>query len=279
VTGSRSFGVSTRLFEGSRLERDHLRDIAAHGFDAIELRATTSHFDVRSVAALGDLQGWLAETGLLLHSVHAPTVDRVGLGGAALNLASGDAEARGRALSEVEHALYVARRIPFRFLVVHLGVTGGAPGENRRDAARKSIEALHALAEPLGVRLALEVLPNELSRSGALVHFIDDVLDGAPVGIGLDFGHAHIEGDLVDTIETVSEHLVTVDLHDNRGRTDEHLVPFEGSIDWPSALTTVQKIGYDGPLMLELSPRGAARETLGRARAARDKLERLLAYG
>ena len=86
-----------------------------------------------------------------------------------------------------------------------------------------------------------------------------------------------MDGDLVEAIETVSEHLVAVDVHDNRGRADDHLVPFEGTIDWAAALTAVQKVGYDQPLMLEIGGRGPAKETLARARQARQKMERLLA--
>ena len=69
---------------------------------------------------------------------------------------------------------------------------------------------------------------------------------------------------------------MAMDVHDNRGRADEHLVPFDGAIDWPSALTTVQKVGYDGALTFELSTRGSTKETLARARQARTRMEGLL---
>ena len=69
-----------------------------------------------------------------------------------------------------------------------------------------------------GVRVAVEVIPNELSRAGSLVHFVEHDLETTDTGICLDFGHAHMYGDLVDAIETVSGHLVTTHLHDNRGR-------------------------------------------------------------
>jgi sugar phosphate isomerase/epimerase len=115
------------------------------------------------------------------------------------------------------------------------------------------------------------------SRTGSLVLFVEDDLEGFDVGICLDFGHAHMEGDLIDAIETVSEHLVTTHVHDNGGRTDDHLIPFEGAIDWPAALTAVQKVGYDGPLLFEVAAHGSAKETLVRAHKARQRMERLLA--
>ena len=41
------FGISTHLFHEQPLERAHLADIAAAGFDLIELFATRSHIDYR----------------------------------------------------------------------------------------------------------------------------------------------------------------------------------------------------------------------------------------
>jgi len=282
VATQRSFGVSTHLYHGYRLNRDHLIEIGAFGFRSVELFATRSHFDFHNPAAVADLQQWLAEAGAELHSVHAPVADGFSAGrwNAPLSLASSDATARQRAVAEAEHALQIARRIPFKVFVTHLGVPRWAPTavtDNSRDAARRSIETLSAIAEPLGVRVAVEVMPNELSRAGSLVHFVEQVVDEANVGICLDMGHAQLDGDPVEAIETVSEHLVAVEVHDNNRRTDDHLVPFAGTIEWPAALTSVQKVGYDGTLMFEIAGRGPTKEILSRARKAREKMERLLA--
>jgi len=278
----RTFGISTHLYHGRRLSRDHLLAIGASGFESVEVFATRTHFDYHSPAAIGDLQQWLAEARLSLHSVHAPVSESLSNGrwGPALTLASSDADVRARALAEAQQALQMARRIPFRVFVAHLGVPRmqqPAPTDNSRDGARRSIEALHRLAQPLGVQIAVEVIPNELSRPASLVHFVEDVIDVTGVGICLDFGHANIDGDLVDAIETVSEHLIATHVHDNQGRNDDHLLPFEGSIDWPAALTAVQKVGYDGMLMLEVAAHGSEKTTLQKARAARQRMERFLA--
>jgi sugar phosphate isomerase/epimerase len=277
----RQFGVSTHLFHGERLGREHLLDIASFGFEKVELFATRTHFDYHNPASVADLQQWLAEAGLRLHGVHAPIGESFANGrwGPPLSLASTDPDARARALSEATQALYIARRLPFEVLVAHIGLPRSqqaTPATNNRDAARRSLEELVTLAEPLGVRIALEVIPNDLSRPAALVHFVEEVLDEPEVGICLDFGHANMEGDVVDAIETVSEHLITTHVHDNRGRTDDHLLPFDGTIDWPAALTTVQKVGYEGIFLLEIAAHGSARETLKKARAARAKMESML---
>jgi sugar phosphate isomerase/epimerase len=268
VATQRSFGVSTHLYQRSRLHRDHLIEIGSFGFRAVEVFANRTHFDYHSEMAVADLQQWLAEAGVELHSVHAPVGEGFSAGQwtTPLSLASADRDARARAMAEAERALQIARRIPFKVLITHLGVPRWAPTaavNNSRDAARRSVEELSAMAEPLGVRIGVEVMPNELSRAGSLV-------------ICLDIGHAQLDGDVIEAIETVSEHLIAVEVHDNNRRTDDHLVPFAGSIDWPGVLTSVQKVGYDGALMFEISGRGSTKDILGLARKAREKMERLL---
>ena len=69
------FGISTHLFHDQRLSRDHLAQIAAHGFEAVEVFATRSHFDYHDPAAIAQLGEWLKETGLALHGIHAPIVE------------------------------------------------------------------------------------------------------------------------------------------------------------------------------------------------------------
>jgi sugar phosphate isomerase/epimerase len=276
----RQFGVSTHLYHGQRLSHEHLLEIAAHGFECIEVYATRTHFDYHNPSAIADLQGWLADARLELHSIHAPTAEGFAGGrwSGSLSLASPDPAARAHAVSETEKALHVARRLPVPVLVTHLGIprTQIGPG-NSRAAARRSLEELRTVAEPLGVRIAVEVIPNQLSGAGSIVHFVEDDLDG--LGICLDFGHAHLDGDVADAVETVSEYLIATHVHDNRGRHDDHLLPFDGTIDWAGTLLAVQKIGYDGPFMFEIVPNGSTKQTLARARAARQRIEAILAEG
>ncbi len=276
------FGVSTHLFHADRLDRAHLVEIAAHDFDAVEVFATRTHFDYHDLTAVGRLAEWLDDTRLTLHSLHAPICASLvdGVWGESYSTAIADETRRRRALAEAEAALQVARTIPYRYFVAHLGVPGNdVAGDNLRDTARRSVEELSRLAEAVGVQVALEVIPNRLSSADSLVRLIEEELELPNLGICFDIGHAFMMGDPVEAIEACSGHLVTTHLHDNQGRTDDHLVPFEGGIDWAGALVAMQKIGYDGAWMLEVANTGSASAVLNLATRARRRLEETLGLG
>ncbi len=276
-------GISTHLYHEQRLTREHLVEVAEHGFEAIELFATRSHFDYHDPAAIDRLAEWLREIGLVLHGIHAPITDHLtgGHWGRAFSNASADRAARDETLREGEAALEIARRIPASVFVVHLGVPDSlkAAGDNNRDAARRSLEELFPIVDAVGLRMAVEVIPNALSTPAALVRLLEEDLDLPKIGICLDVGHAFLLGDVVDAVETVAEHLVTTHIHDNHGRTDDHLAPFDGAIEWPSTLATLQKVGYEGTMLFELGNTSTPREVLVRAQRVRERFEKILAVG
>lgn len=275
------FGISTHLYHDQRLTRDHLAQIASYGFEAVELFATRSHFDYGDPKSVEQLAGWLSDTGLRLHSIHAPIMERHGAPDAAgFSTAWADSARRQAAVRETEAALHVLDRIPAGFVVVHLGTPAARAqsGDNSRAAASRSLDEIAAMTEARGARVAVEVIPNDLSSTEALVKLIEKEFDGTSIGLCMDFGHAHLLGDVADAIELAAEHLVTTHVHDNRRRQDDHLVPYQGTIDWPAALVTMQKIGYDGTYMLELATAGDPASVLEEARRARQRIERALTH-
>jgi sugar phosphate isomerase/epimerase len=231
----RRFGVSTRLYESQRLGRAHLLEIASFGFETVEVHAVGTHFDAANDSVVADLQQWLAEARLDLHGLRVPA---------------------GVADDERERAVFVARRIPFGVLTLQV---------TRPREAAKWIDRLAERAAPLGVAIAVDSTSEGLSPIGSLVHFVEGF--DARVGIALDFAQAQRDGDLVEAIEIASEHLMSIRLPAPASTG--------GRIDWPSALTAVQKVGYDGPVLLD-PPRGAAKAALAQARQARERFEKLL---
>ena len=274
------FGISTHLYHDRPLEPAHLEQIRGYGFETIELFATRSHFDYHDESAMTALAGWLAETGLTLNSVHAPITTGAAGGnwGTSYSNAAADKGRREAAVAETAAALQIARHVPFEVLVVHLGTPAAKSpaGDNTRASALRSAEEICRLAEPLGVRVAFEVIPNELSTAASLVTMLESGLDAPHAGICLDFGHAHLMGDVADAVETAAEHVIATHVHDNRRREDDHLVPYRGTINWDMALMTMQKIGFDATYLLELSNVSTPEAVLEDARAARERFERTL---
>ena len=278
-----SFGVSTHISVGERLDRDLLVDIAAHGFEAIEVFGLASHFDYRDRAAIETLAEWLEDTRLRLHSFHAPIASVYTGGGwrETVTIGASDESARKRAVADMQAVLDVAAVLPYKILVVHCGVPApyGSAAENNRASVRRSLEELAPMADERGVRIAVEVIPNQMSGPTALVELIENELELPNLGICMDVGHARLMGDVVDAIETCSGHILTTHLHDNRGKGDDHLVPGQGVIDWDAALLSFQKVGYDGEWMFELGVAADRRPVLERAQKAREKFESLLSIG
>ncbi|MGE0814332.1 MAG: sugar phosphate isomerase/epimerase family protein [Vicinamibacterales bacterium] len=274
------FAISTFLFHQTRLDREHLVEIAAHGFDSVELFALRSHFDYGDPRAVAQLAEWLDDTRLSLSAVHAPTAEAFtdGRWHGTLSVASADAAARARAVEETRAALELARTLPYTSLATHVGVPSHLPaaaGDDPR-AARESLDALANAAADCGVQLALEVQTNRLSTPEALVALIEDASDWPPVGICLDAGHARLMGDPADAVEAASGHIIAAHVHDTRGTRDDHLVPYDGVIDWDRTLLAFQKVGYLGPWTFELGPAAPSALVLARAAEARRRFEQAL---
>jgi sugar phosphate isomerase/epimerase len=141
---------------------------------------------------------------------------------------------------------------------------------------RRSLAVLAEASLAAGVSLALEVIPNDLATPEALADWLTGDLELGDAGACLDVGHAHLVGGAPEAAEVLSGHIITTHIHDNAGRSDDHLVPFAGTIDWPATLMALSKVGYAGPLMFELPDHGDAERTLDQAVGARGRLQAIL---
>lgn len=274
------FGISTHLFHEQPLERAHLADIAAAGFDLIELFATRSHIDYRDAARTAEIRGWLDELGLTAWSMHAPITDSFGgsAPGRSFSIGARDPAARDEALAETTAAIEAAVTLGVSVLVLHPGApgTGGSSGENDPTAVRRGLTAVSRACRDAGLQLALENIPNDLATAAALVDWLEADLDPPPAGVCFDTGHAHLVDGVDRAIDLLAGTIVTTHVHDNRGQADDHLVPFGGTVDWRSALFALVKTGYAGPLVFELPSHGDAARTLAAAVSARGRFQAIL---
>lgn len=276
------FALTTQAFRDQRLSATLLQDVAAAGFDHIELYAARDHFEYEAPQSGATLAEWLEQSRVRLAAVHAPSIERrQGQWVRLPSLADGDASNRLVALTGIDRMMALRADVPFDTLVVHVGVAGAgraARSGDSRDAARRSLEYVAESAARSRLRVALEVQANTVATTEALVGLVLDELDAPHVGLCFDFGHAHLGGDVVDALEVASGLVMSTHVHDNRGRVDDHLWPFEGTIDWGAALMTLQKLGYEGPFVLApaASPNRPVADVLARAVDARQRLADVL---
>ena len=107
---------------------------------------------------------------------------------------------------------------------------------------------------PSNMRLAIENMESieELSTAEELLTLLSK-LNRKNVGICLDTGHAYMRGlDLKETIKKLGNNLIATHIADNHGKSDEHFMPFFGSIDWESVMSALREINYEGFLTYEI---------------------------
>ena len=274
--------LSTYLFVKRRLTPGLLTEIARHGISAVEIFCAQRHFNYHSLDVVREIAGTLRDQNLRLHALHSPPerdFNPVHESGAPLSICDPERVRRLEAVDEIKRALDVAEYLPFRYLVQHLGGSRDVADARRFDAAFSSLEHLHVFAKERGVTLALENTPGELATPANLRQFIIDTRF-TDLRLCFDIGHAHIGDGVMASIEPMREFLATSHIHDNHGVKDEHLLPYEGSIEWKSALAALPP---ELPLVFELKEKTAYAEpsppsiALSAARAAFERIEQALA--
>lgn len=265
---------STYRYIRHALEPLLLAQIAQAGIPAIEVFCSAGHFSYASQQNVRDLALALEENHLSLHSLHSPTERDAAFGrsGVPNSISEPERVRRIEAVDEVKRALEVAERIPFKYLIQHMGQSRDAADARHFDAAFNSLEHLAIFAKHRGVTIALENTPDELGAPESLLQFLKETHLN-DLKLCLDVGHAHIETKVETAFEVMRERIVTTHIHDNHGEKDEHLVPYDGSIDWDALLGMIAGAPQDLPIVMELKEAANGEPSLDQVRAAFDKIE------
>jgi sugar phosphate isomerase/epimerase len=269
--------LSTNLYRNQTLTPELLAEISRSGISELEIFCDSFHFAYASQQAVRELASVLEGNRLTLLSLHAPAEHdkSSGRSGVAISIADPERIRRQDAVDEMKRALELAETIPFRFFVQDLATGHQSADPRKLDAAFNSLEILTIFAKHRGVTIALQNTPNEIGSPASLVQFVKETHLHA-LRFCFDVGHAHIEGGAAAGYHLMRDLAVTAHVHDNHGEKDEHLLPWEGTIDWNAALGEFAAAPQPLPLVLELKETAAGELSLERIRAAFDKIERHL---
>ena len=233
-------------------------DIPHSGYDSIEGRDR-----IRSLAAASDL---------VVNSVHAPfgpecdvsTPDErtsgpppqaeADEGGrhAGLPLRRRPSIARLQAIERVKVAVDAASALGSKVVIVHLTDRFEASETRERiGAVRESLSELLPYARERGVRLAAENLPSLLG-----MQVFEVALEEFPeLGVCYDSSHALLSGSSFGVLQRFRERVVELHISDNRGKLDDHVLPFEGVFEWEEFTHHLSYLPLVHVMMLEVEVR------------------------
>jgi sugar phosphate isomerase/epimerase len=248
-------GISTHVFLQQRLHPG-LLDVLHHGgARTIEIFAARHHFDYVDRSAIRDIAMWFRSNDVAV-TLHQPLYTDAQWSrhvAPTLNLIDVEKSRRIDAMDEVKRAIECAEQIPIRSIALHLGQRADTWSQRSLEHSLTAIEHLKAFAHPLGVRILLENLQNEIATPEHLLEILS-VGHFDNVGICLDVGHAHLSDDGLDAaFDLLRPRIAELHLHDNHGIKDEHLWPGDGDIDWKSAARQIALLPASTPGILEIA--------------------------
>jgi len=279
--------LSTYLFVSRKLTPDLLGQIAGAGFEGMEIFCTRSHFEYSQTQEIRGVASALQAHRLQLVSLHAPTsrdMSAMRESGTPLSICEVERVRRIEAMDELKRVIDVANDLPYARLILHMGGSRETADPRKRDAAFSTLEHLVLHAHHAGITICVENTVSEMGDPAYLRAFVDETrLTG--LRFNFDIGHAYLsdlpEEDRVEKSFAPLRDLVSsVHLHDNHGEKDEHLPPYDGTINWPGAIKTLQSAPQTSlPLVLELKEKTgpeapSASDQLAAARKSMDRFEK-----
>lgn len=237
------FGISTQIQRGSTVTLDLLESIRKAGYERFELFCNRPHLDFHNRTLLRSIGRWFRENALPAPSIHLPFLEGGGREEKVwVSALAPEQRLRQYAIDEIKRALELADDVAPPYVVMHLGNPDDKFTPVAFDHAYAVIAQIRAFS---GVKVMVENIPNEISTIERIQEF-KAVAEVPDIGICYDTGHGHLQKNTgpFDAIDTTH-------IHDNRGDKDDHLWPFEGTLNWPALIEKLVVAQYRGEFIFE----------------------------
>lgn len=130
-------------------------------------------------------------------------------------------------------------------VIMHVTTKFVAPIYNEIGLNR--IKKIVNYAKELDIKVAFE----NLKIKGYIDYIIKNI-DNDNVGICYDAGHCHAHFKDEFNWDLFKNRIFAIHLHDNDGTADQHLLPFDGNIEWKEVIKKLKESNYNGPITLEV---------------------------
>lgn len=241
---------------------ESMKRLKSIGFDAVDLNISDAGKNFFRLAD-DDWIDWIAqikdlsqEIDLPITQAHAPFYNAI------------EPESSKAAIWEplIKRAIEAAGILQIPWIVMHPGTYPDDTYDFKESKRRNYDYFMPYLEEAAkyGIGIAIENMADDIRRTylrpsavycSTHVELVDlvDSFQVDNVGICWDFGHAHLMGlDQREALRYIGERLKATHIADNSGMRDDHIMPFQGTIDWRRILPVLGEIGYRGDLTYEI---------------------------
>ena len=234
----RKLGIVSECLVGEK-PVNSLEKIKESGFDCF----FTNHCDLETVSALVKKADQLGLTCDFIHGPFAGINNMWFAGMSYLNLMNG-----------MKQAIDTASQTGVPVVIAHTSSGWDAPDITEIGLSRFDELVLYATKKQ--VTIAFE----NLRKVGNLAYFVDRYENMEYVRFCYDCGHEHCYTKYVSWMDIFRKKMIATHIHDNHGRgddavgsPDEHLLPFEGTVDFEKMMRKLEKYSFDGALILEVN--------------------------
>ncbi|MBN2410220.1 sugar phosphate isomerase/epimerase [candidate division KSB1 bacterium] len=243
---------STFLYFNYPLE-EAIKRLSLHGYEGVEIWGGRPHAYYKDISEkkASYIRGLIEKYGLEI-SAFIPAQFRY-----PTCLCSPDQGVRKDSVQYLKDSMVTSLRLGCNKVSLCPGHT--LYGQGYKNGMEQLIESLKELLEfAAGKNVVLYMEPAHRFESDLIVTVEDGVrlineMDADNLGIVMDTGHCFINKEsLVDCVSMVKDIPFHIHLDDNRGFSDDHMIPGEGNICFVPFLQSLKKSGYQGFLTAEL---------------------------
>ena len=242
---NRKLGINTDCLCGALDEISALTLAHDIGFEAITTSAT-------SIDDISKLKNASCALGIDFPYIHSPFAN--------INSMWTEGDGFHTVYNGIIQSIDSASACNIGAVVVHVSSGWLPPPVN--DLGLSRFDSLVEHAADHKVTLAFE----NLRVLGNLAYLTDRYEDFSNVRFCYDCGHEHCYTKTVNWIDIFKNRIAATHIHDNPGRdledkvsdNDKHWLPFDGTFNYHAMMEKLDKYGYSGPLMLEVSKNAKA---------------------
>ncbi len=260
----------------TRFPLEHaLRDIRAAGYEWVEILADVPHAYPAAIDAAGvaSVRRTLDELGLRVANIncncsfgywkHAPPEPYF-----EPSLISPDARFRSDRMDLIRRAIDFAAEVESPAVSITSGrMLAWVDPTHAAKLLAENLAMILDYADARNIDVGIELEP------GLFLEYVPELVDWIArlghrrLGANLDIGHSQVLGeDIAESVRMLGGRIWNLHVEDIPGRKHYHMIPGQGTLDWPALFRALREVGYRRSVTVELythtaEPGVAARES------------------